>query len=82
MQATHIHDFRCNDVGTIALSSGGITTSLHQQGLLLLAIQLFIPLQNGHDFWLMVFCIDKYLLDSISKWLCISVISCISCITF
>ena len=67
MQARHIHDFRCNDVGTIALSSAGISTSLHQHGFLSFTIQLFIPLQNGHDFWLTVFCIDKYLLNSKNK---------------
>ena len=63
MQAKHIHDFRCKSFGTMAISSEGITTSLHQQGFLLLTMQLLIPLQKGHDSWLIGFCINSFLLS-------------------
>jgi hypothetical protein len=56
-----MHDVRRKAAGTIAVSSLGIFAVLHQQALLLLTIQLFMPLQKGHNIALTEFCIAIYL---------------------
>lgn len=58
IQLTHIQDFRCNNFGTIAVSSSGIVVVLHQQGFLLLTMQLLMLLQKGHEVESTWFCID------------------------
>lgn len=57
IQFSQMHDVRRNEAGTIAVSSLGIIAVLHQQALLLFTMQLFMPLQKGHNTGFTEFCI-------------------------
>ena len=60
-QSAQIHDFLRKGKGTIAVKSLGIFVVLHQQGVLLLTIQLFMLWQKGHAVGSTWFCIAIYL---------------------
>lgn len=44
-----MQDFLANDFGTNAINSAGMVVEKHQQALLFLIMQLFTPLQKGHE---------------------------------
>lgn len=54
MQARQIHDLLINPMGSKAISASGICRSKHQQDDLLPAMQVLLPLQNGHEVLLLL----------------------------
>jgi len=60
MQARQIHDLLINPMGSKASSASGICSSKHQQDDLLPAMQVLLPLQNGHEVILLLIAIVRF----------------------